>query len=93
MKIGTFYKVTYTRKSGNTYSFIGMYEGVETHYANCIECAVCDKEGHSRLHQFNIPYNESGMIEEMTEQLDNLQYETLYFGTSCIKKCIVEEIN
>ena len=93
MQVGKFYKVTYTRKAtGTTYSFIGMYEGIETRYADCIECAVCDKEGHARLHQFNIPYDEDGTIEEMTQQLDNLQYQTLYFGTACIKKCTIEEI-
>lgn len=92
MKIGKFYKVTYTRKSGHTYSFIGMYEGIETNYADCTECALCDKEGHSRLHQFNIPYHETGNIEEMTQELDDLLYQTLYFGTSCIKKCTIEEL-
>ena len=92
MKIGKFYKVTYTRKSGNSYSFVGMYEGIEIEYADCIECAVCDKEGHARLHQFNIPYNENGTVEEMTKQLDCLEYQTLYFGTACIKKCTLEEI-
>lgn len=94
MKIGKFYKVTYTRKkTGNTYSFIGMYEGIETNYADCIECALCDKDGHKGLHQFNIPYDETGTVEEMTKQLDSFEYETLYFGTSCIKKCTIEEIN
>lgn len=92
MKVGRFYKVTYTRKTGTKLSFVGMYEGIETSYADCIECAVCDKDGHKRLHQFNIPYNENGTIEEMTKLLDELKYETLYFGTSCIKKCEIEEI-
>ena len=90
MKAGKFYRVRYIRK-GHEYSFLGMYEGIETEYADCIECAVCTKEGHKRLHQFNIPYSENGNIEDMTRQLDNLLYETLYFGTSCIKKCVVEE--
>lgn len=92
MNIGTFYKVTYTRKTGTTYSFIGEYCGIETRHADCIECAVCDKDGHSRLHQFNIPYDENGSVEEMTKQLNRFEYETLYFGTACIKKCVVEEI-
>lgn len=93
MKIGKFYKVTYTYKPcGTEETFIGMYEGIETEYAECTECAVCLKEGHSKLHQFNIPYHETGNIEEMTKELDSLQYQTLYFGTSCIKKCKVEEL-
>lgn len=92
MKSGKFYKVTYTTKRGYTVTFIGEYCGIETQYADCIECAICEKEGHARLHQFNIPYNESGNIEDMTDQLYNLEYQTLYFGTSCIKKCTIEEI-
>ena len=92
MKAGKFYRVTYTRKSGFADTFIGEYCGIETQYADCIECAVCDKEGHKRLHQFNIPYTQSSDIAKMTEQLNDLQYETLYFGTACVKKCVIEEL-
>ena len=94
MKIGKFYKVTYTYKPcGTQESFIGMYEGIdENEFTGCTECAVCLKEGHARLHQFNIPYHETGDIEDMTNQLDRCEYQTLYFGTSCIKKCKVEEL-
>lgn len=91
MEIGKFYRVTYTRKN-KEHTFIGMYEGVETSFANCIECDACYKEGHKRVHQFNIPYNETGSIEEMTADLDDLLYRTSYFGTTCIKKCKLEEV-
>lgn len=93
MKSGKFYKVTYTNKYG-TNSFIGMYEGIEDRelVTESTECAICEKEGHRKLHQFNIPYDENGNIQDMTVQLDSLRYETLYFGTTCIKKCKVEEI-
>jgi hypothetical protein len=93
MKVGKFYKITYTyRPTGTEESFIGMYEGIETEYTESIECAVCQREGHARVHQFNIPYHQTGNIEEMTEELDSLNYETLYFGTACIKKCKLEEL-
>lgn len=94
MKVGKFYKITYTiRGCEKSETFIGMYEGIEDgEYAYWTECAVCMKEGHARLHQFNIPYHETGNIEEMTKELDNLQYQTLYFGTTCIKRCKVEEL-
>lgn len=91
MKVGKFYRVTYP-VDGQIDSFVGVYEGIETNYADCIECAVCCKDGHKRVHQFNIPYNENGTVEEMTKQLDECLYQTLYFGTTCIKKCTLEEI-
>ena len=94
MKVGKFYKVTYFYKPcGTEDSFIGKYEGIEDgEFTDCIECAVCLKDGHARVHQFNIPYHQTGNIEEMTKELDGGKYETLYFGTSCIKKCKVEEL-
>lgn len=93
MKIEKFYKVTYTNKYG-THSFIGCYEGIEAgDYIDCCECEMCGSENHTKMHQFNIPYDENGNIEDMTAQLDRMEYQTLYFGTTCIKKCRLEEIN
>lgn len=91
MKVGKFYRVTYTHKN-KEHTFIGMYEGIEHNFANCIECDACYREGHKGVHQFNIPYKEEGSVEEMTAQLDDCLYRTSYFGTTCIKKCILEEI-
>lgn len=93
MKIEKFYKVTYTNHHG-TQSFIGCYEGIEDgDYVDCVECEMCGTENHRRMHQFNIPYDENGTVEEMNAQLDRGEYQTLYFGTVCIKKCSIEEIN
>lgn len=93
MKVGKFYKVTYVVRGRFTDSFIGMYEGIDDgEFADCIECPICGKDGHKRNHQFNIPYDQNGNIEDMTKQLDSCLYETQWFGTSCIKKCIIDEI-
>lgn len=89
---GKFYKVTYTDKFG-TQSFIGQYIGLETEYAESIMCNLCEKEGHKRVHQFNIPYKENSSLKDMQEQLDRFEYETAYFGTTCIKKCKIGELN
>ena len=93
MKIEQFYKVTYTNKHG-TQSFIGLYVGIEEgDYIDCAECEMCGTENHKKMHQFNIAYNEDGTKEEMLDEINKGNYQTLYFGTVCIKKCYIEEIS
>lgn len=91
LTFGKFYKVTYSNR-GNEYTFIGRYEGIETgDYVEYAECNVCESYKHKKLHQFNLPYEESeDNIPFMLRQIFNFQYETRYFGTSCINKCKIE---
>lgn len=92
IEIGKFYKVEYNTKYGKD-SFIGQYIGLdESKYSVDVECLICGKDGHARIHQFNIPYDQNGIVEEMQNDIANGEYETYSIGTSCINKCEITEI-
>lgn len=90
MKVGQVYKVTYTNRFG-TSTFIGQYKGIiNGDEAEYNECELCYEE-HDKLHEFDIPLDETGSNEDIIQRVECYEYEPLYFGIDCIKKCTVEE--
>lgn len=78
LMIGKIYKVSYLTKRGNPDFIIGEYQGIEIDEHLSIPCIVCEAENHRAGHLFNHWYSEN-------------QYESFHIGTSCIKKCKIEE--
>ena len=88
---GKFYRVQYTNYFGTKEDQVAEYCGIEDgEFAHCEECAICGKEGHARIHQFN--YAQGNTVDEMRKQMNQCIYQTFYIGTSCIKKCVIEEV-
>lgn len=78
LNIGKVYKVEFINKCGDKDFFYGQYVGIDEDKHNSINCAICGADNHKKGHQFNSYYSED-------------DYETFYFGTNCIKKCIIAE--
>lgn len=77
LMIGKIYKVSYLTKRGNPDFIIGEYQGIDIDDMG-VPCIVCEQENHRMGHLFNHWYSEN-------------QYESFHIGTSCIKKCKIEE--
>ena len=76
---GKIYKIEYITKEECKYKWFGVYEGLDFN-ENGLPCNLCGAENHIRGHQFNIYHSE-----------DYMDYETIYFGTTCINKCTITE--
>ena len=89
---GKFYRVQFTNWLGGEDDYVAEYCGVEDgEFAHCDQCEICGKDGHARNHQFNYVWGAKS-IDEMKAEMDQGRYQTFYIGTSCIKKCIIEEV-